>query len=144
MKKSDVTTGILSQVVISRSIPPRLQRLYFSILGELKYKELDPENQLIADQIAYCYCKIKDVQDMRYLYGMRLDLPRSGEAVNSMAERREKMQELELLPALQKQLITWISALRAGKNKMPGEDPTKTITEELRKYATGYGVENID
>lgn len=144
MKKSDVTTGILSQVVISRSIPPRLQRLYFQILAELKYKELDTENQLIADQIAYTFCKIKDVQDMRYLYGMRLDLPRNGEAVNSMAERREKMKELELLPALQKQLITWIQALRAGKNKTTGEDPTQQITEELSKYARGFGVENID
>jgi hypothetical protein len=118
MKKSDLTTGILSQIVISRLIPPRHQNLYYAILSEYRYKELDASEQIIVHNIAWTTCKIIDCQDNRYLFGVRQDIPRDGTVMTTTAERREKQEEVSQLEKLQRQLSNWVSIIRTKKTSI--------------------------
>ncbi len=126
--KREFNTGVISRISICRQIPKRHQPLYYQILSDFNYTNAEPEDQILVDQIGWTFCKLKDVQDFRYLYGVQLDLPDKGQQIHTMNERIEKQKELELIPMLQKSLMGWIQCLRDGCRKNPTPE-----TNELGK-----------
>lgn len=118
-RKRDITTGILSQLPTARLIPPRLHALYYSILDSYGITTQDTSNQIIIHNIAWTFCKVRDCQDMTRCYSVTMDLPKEGDRITTLADNRDKMKELELLPSLQRQLIGWINSLRAEKKQAP-------------------------
>lgn len=117
MKKSDIKSGILSKLIISRMIPPRHSDLYYGILHEFKYQDLDASEQLIVHNIAWTQCKIVDCQDRKYLYGNQLPtMDEQGRRIVTLAEQQAKQIEQDQLQPLQKQLANWITLLRSKKN----------------------------
>lgn len=136
-------TGVVSRMNIGRLIPRRLQALYFQVLEDFGYSDATPDQKTIIHQIGWTMCKINDVQDGGYLYGKRMSLPIDGDKVLSLQDCKDKLNELELLPALQRQLIGWITAFREGRKKA-GSSDSHEISKALQAFTIDSGHNETD
>lgn len=114
--------GLLTAISVARIVPRRWHDLYYSVLERLGYETLPTEDQVIADGIAYSYVEF--------------------------AEARESMRDNDIrekpdFAAIQKRLLGWLGAWRESRKK-PAMEQQQELIGELGKYATGYGVEDID
>ena len=76
------------------------------------------------------------------LFGTRIRLPETGQPITTLQDNRDKMAELEMVPALQKSLINLIGALQGARSKPKPED-YQDIAATFGKYKRS-GLENID
>ena len=134
VKKEQIMTDIMRQLPMAHSVPKRLRPLYLNILATYKLAEAEPSEQLLIIEIAYLYCRITDAKDMTRLFGTQCWLPAIGDSIETLADNRDKMEELKLIPSLQRSLSQLIAAL-AGCKKKPRTEDYLDLARTFKEYA---------
>lgn len=114
--------GLLTAISVNRIVPRRWTDLYYSVLERFGYESLPTEDQMLIDALAFSYVEYAEARESM----MNADI-------------REKPD----FAGIQKRLLGWLGAWRESRRK-PATEQQQELIDKLGKYATGYGVEDID
>lgn len=109
-------SGLLANICVKRSLPRRWHDLYYKCLSEFEYEQQEPEDQMLIDQIGYCYVEI--------------------------AIAREDLMDTDVkdkpdLGSIQKRLCMLLAEWRASRKK-PANEQQASVMKELSQYGGGY------
>lgn len=115
-KRDVVGRGFLNHVTTRAIVPTKYEAVYYRVLGDLGFAELECDRQIIAWQIAYTACRLYEAMDESiYL---------------NDADRNGRIDALERIPKLQKSLIDLINAFNGKRREQP--QPTEGETDDLQ------------
>lgn len=128
-----MTLPILREIPTSAVVPARHNDLYYSIIENLAPEGSDATRVILSQQVAVVFCKLVDCQDRRYLYGDKIEFAESGYEIQTVADKRDKAKEYELVPVLQKQLISLLDAI--GKR---GDSSNDNPADKIQNVLEGF------